>query len=168
MGVQFRPRAGDIGHWHLLYDGLWTGWRLSTRDGALLNDKNDVIGLGMSKGEASSILTKAVLEGHVTPLVRSPDEEARIEDYRRVSGYRAPPMTLWPTRGPDLDPAAWDVLLDWLAAHTENPRAALLVYVTDRTQCTIGEAYVITDGFMKRRNDRLAQMKDPDWIPGHN
>ena len=66
--------------------------------------------------------------------------------------YRQPPTELVPARGPDYDGAAWDRLSDWFETNTSSATDAILIFLSEKANVTLGHAYEITDGWTKRRN----------------
>jgi len=66
--------------------------------------------------------------------------------------YLQPPAELVPVRGPDYDGGAWDRLSDWFEENTSSASDAILIFVSEKANVTLGHAYEITDGWAKRRN----------------
>ena len=83
---------------------------------------------------------------------RTDEETAALAARAQRIGYRQPPAHLIPTKAPELTPKAWDDLWDYFDDHTSDANDAILVFFAMRVGCSIGEAYVHTDGYFKRRN----------------
>ena len=83
--------------------------------------------------------------------MRTPSETAALSAEKARIAYVDPPSDLVPAKGPDEDGAAWDRLHDWFDAHTSNASAAILCFFAEKAQCSLGMAYIYTDGWGKRR-----------------
>ncbi len=85
------------------------------------------------------------------------EDPAYLAETKARCGYRAPPQALTDaTLGHYLGDAPWNALHDWLDANAEDGNTALLVYLAERYDQTISEAYAATDGYAKSR--------DPDYV----
>jgi hypothetical protein len=83
---------------------------------------------------------------------RTPEQTAELVELAHRCNFRSPPDDLIPSRGPGEDPRAWDRLWDYFDEHCANANDAILVFFANRVGCSIGEAYIHTDGWAKRRN----------------
>jgi hypothetical protein len=83
--------------------------------------------------------------------MRTPAETAELEAERVNIGYRDPPDGLVPAKGPDEEPAAWERLRGWFEGNTKNADRAILVFFASKAKCSIGQAYIYTDNWAKRR-----------------
>ena len=92
--------------------------------------------------------------------MRTPAQFVELRSKKAAIGYVDPPADLVPKSGPYDCPAKWDVLCDWFDEHTTNGMDAVLCFFADRCNCSIGEAYVATDGWGKRR-----VWRDDDGVP---
>jgi hypothetical protein len=84
-------------------------------------------------------------------MTRSAADIDAVKARKFKINYRHPPTELVPARGPDYDGAAWDRLSDWFEANTSNATDAILIFLSDKANVTLGHAYEITDGWAKRR-----------------
>jgi hypothetical protein len=84
-------------------------------------------------------------------MARTTDETADLEEHRIRCGYREPPRELWPSKAPDLAGAEWNAVYDWFEANTDNAHDAILVFIADHAKVSIGEAYMASDGWAKRK-----------------
>ena len=85
-------------------------------------------------------------------MKRTPEQTAELDELARRCNFRWPPENLIPSRGPDEQPRAWDDLWSFFDDHCANANDAILCFFATRIGCSIGEAYVYTDGWAKRRN----------------
>ena len=85
-------------------------------------------------------------------MSRSAADIDAVEAKKSKISYRQPPTEIVPARGPDYDGAAWDRLSDWFEANTSSASDAILIFVSEKANVTLGHAYEITDGWAKRRN----------------
>jgi hypothetical protein len=75
-----------------------------------------------------------------------------LEEVKARIGYVDPPDDLVPKKDLyDNRDGAWDRLLDWFEDHTKDKFDALLVVLAEQHGWTIPQAYVYSDGFVKRR-----------------
>ena len=82
-------------------------------------------------------------------MARTIDENRELQEYIFNCDYREPPADLWPSKFPDLAGAQWNALHDWFQANTKDADDAVLVFIADRANVSIGEAYIATDGWAK-------------------
>ncbi len=84
--------------------------------------------------------------------MRTPAETAALEAEKAQIGYVDPPAELVPAKGPDYDSDAWDRLHAWFEENTKSPDDAVLVFFGEKTGRSLGDAYIFTDGWAKRRS----------------
>lgn len=82
-------------------------------------------------------------------------------------GYVAPPAEMEPT-GVLGDDEKWVALVDFWIAEDVDWGAAMLVYISDRFDGSIEQAYVDTDSFAKSMAARLDRLDDPDAVVSFN
>jgi hypothetical protein len=85
-------------------------------------------------------------------MKRTPEQSAELDECARRCNYVEPPDHLVPSRGPGEDPKGWDALWEYFDDHCASANDAVLVFFASRFGCSIGEAYVHTDGYFKARN----------------
>jgi hypothetical protein len=83
--------------------------------------------------------------------MRTPTETAELEAEKVKVGYVDPPTDLVPAKGPDEEPAAWTRLYDWFEINTDNANSSVLIFFASKAECSIGEAYIYTESWAKRR-----------------
>lgn len=81
--------------------------------------------------------------------------------------YVAPPAEMEPT-GVLGEDSRWVELVDFWIAEDVDWGAALLVYIADRFDVSIEQAYADTDSFAKSITARLDRIDDPDAIVSFN
>jgi hypothetical protein len=79
-------------------------------------------------------------------MSRSAADIDAVEARKSAINYRQPPTELVPARGPDDDGAAWDRPFDWFEANTSSAADAILIFLSEKANVTLGHAYQITDG----------------------
>jgi hypothetical protein len=83
--------------------------------------------------------------------MRTPSETAALAAEKYRIAYVEPPADLVPKKGPDYDGAAWDKLHAWFEDNTSDANQAILCFFAEKAECSIGMAYIYTDGWGKRR-----------------
>lgn len=83
--------------------------------------------------------------------MRTDDETAALQTEKDKVGYRDPPTDLVPAKGPDYNSGAWDRLHAWFESNTKDANNSILIFFALKTGLSLGEAYVYTDGWAKRR-----------------
>ncbi len=83
--------------------------------------------------------------------MRTAEETFDLETEKEEVGYRDPPTDLVPAKGPDEDSGAWDRLHAWFEGNTEDANDSILIFFASKVGCSLGEAYIYTDGWAKRR-----------------
>ncbi|MAN76008.1 MAG: hypothetical protein CML24_02110 [Rhizobiales bacterium] len=81
--------------------------------------------------------------------------------------YIAPPPELEPTGVLGGDPKWLDLVDFWLAEDVDWG-AALLIYISDRFDVSLEQAYADTDSFTKSMIARLDRLEDPDAVVSFN
>jgi hypothetical protein len=84
-------------------------------------------------------------------MARTTDEDASLEEHRTRCGYRVPPRELWPSDAPEWAGGEWDDLYAWFKENTDDANTALLVFLADHDNVSIGVSYEATDGWAKHR-----------------
>ncbi|WP_417582858.1 hypothetical protein [Pelagibacterium sp.] len=82
-------------------------------------------------------------------------------------GYVAPPTELEPT-GVIGEDEKWVELLDFWVEEEVSWGSALLVYISDRYDVPLSEAYFNTDSFAKSMIARFDRLEDPDCVVSFN
>jgi hypothetical protein len=100
-------------------------------------------------------------------MPRTPAEKVEVGLRAEEIGYVAPPAELEPEGVIGEDPR-WVELLDFWHSEDVDWGAALLVYVSDRYDVTMSEAYAGTDGFAKAMIARFDRIEDPDCVVSFN
>ena len=148
MSVNFRAKAGDLENLHITWDGMWTGWTLhmsGLNSPHLVKPDGEIYCYNCTKGVATQVIGIRVKGGLLVPQVRSPEDQAELDQLRADCGYKEPPKELVKGSGRN----TLDELYQWFELNTMRPKEALIVLVADELDSDIETA----KSFIKKLQD---------------
>jgi len=93
--------------------------------------------------------------------MRTPADDAYLEETKTRIGYVDPPSTIVPIDGLYDDPVGWRLLHDWFESNAINGHDAVLVVLAERCNWSIPQAYMYSDSWGKR----IVQPVDDEGYP---